>query len=44
MAVDEGERAIKSHQHTYGFFIAMMKWGAILSVITGLIVIFIIRA
>ena len=44
MAADESERAIRSHQHTYGFFIGLMKWGAILSVITGLIVIFIIRA
>lgn len=44
MAADESERAIRSHQNTYGFFIGLMKWGAILSVITGLIVIFIIRA
>jgi hypothetical protein len=41
---DEGDRAVKSHENTYGFFIVLMKWGAILSVITALIVIFIIRA
>ena len=44
MASDEAERAIRSHRHTYHFFIGLMKWGAILSVITALAVILIIRA
>ena len=43
MAADEAERAIHSHQHTYHFFIGLMKYGAIVSVITALIVILVIR-
>ena len=38
------DREVKAHRSSYGLFVALMKWGAILSVITGLIVIFIIRA
>jgi hypothetical protein len=42
MAADEAERALRSHQNTYHAFIGLMKYGAILSVITALVVIFII--
>ena len=42
MAADEADRAMRSHQNTYHAFTGLMKWGAILSVITALIVIFII--
>ncbi|MFN3389016.1 MAG: aa3-type cytochrome c oxidase subunit IV [Allosphingosinicella sp.] len=43
MAADldlEKERA--SHEKGYSLFIALMKWGAILSFITAMIVVFII--
>ena len=43
MASDEAERAIRSHRHTYQFFVGLMKYGAIISVVTALIVILIIR-
>ena len=43
MASDEAERAIRSHRHTYHFFIGLMKYGAIISVLTALIVVLIIR-
>ena len=43
MAADEAERAIRSHRHTYHFFIGLMKYGAIISVITALVVILVIR-
>ena len=43
MAADEAERAIRSHRHTYHFFTGLMKYGAIIAVVTGLIVILIIR-
>ena len=42
MASDEAERAIRSH-HTYHFFIGLMKYGAIISVVTALIVMLVIR-
>ena len=42
MAADEAERAVRSHRHSYERFIGLMKWGAIVSVVTALIVIFII--
>jgi hypothetical protein len=44
MAIDEAERAVRSHRHTYHLFIGLMKYGAIISVVTALLVIFIIRA
>ena len=43
MASDEAERAIRSHRHTYHFFTGLMKYGAIISVLTALIVMLIIR-
>ena len=43
MASDEAERANRSHRHTYAFFIGLMKYGAIISVVTALIVILVIR-
>ena len=43
MASDEAERAIRSHRHTYHFFVGLMKYGAIISVLTALIVVLIIR-
>ncbi len=42
MAADESERALRSHQTTYHAFIGLMKYGAIISVVTALAVIFII--
>ena len=42
MAADEVERAIRSHRHSYERFTGLMKWGAIVSFVTGLIVVFII--
>lgn len=42
MAADEAERAVRSHQHSYQRFAALMKWGAIISFLTALLVIFII--
>ena len=42
MATDEGTKEIRAHQTSYHRFTAMMKWGTILSLITGLIVILII--
>ena len=39
----EGEaKDLKAHERSYGRFIFMMKWGTILSLITGFIVILII--
>ena len=43
MAADEAERAIRSHRHTYHFFINLMKYGAMISVVTAILVILIIR-
>ena len=43
MAADEGERVVRSHANSYGLFVAIMKWGAALSLLTALLVIFIIR-
>ncbi len=42
MATDEATREIRAHQSSYGRFLFMMKWGTILSLFTGLIVILII--
>ena len=36
------EHDTRSHRETYGGFTVLMKWGTILSFITGMIVIFII--
>lgn len=43
MAADEADRAVRSHQSSYNLFIGLMKYGAIISIITALIVILIIR-
>ena len=43
MAADEAERAIRSHRHTYHFFINLMKYGAMISVVTAILVMLIIR-
>ena len=43
MAADEAERAVRSHRNSYGLFTGLMKWGAIIALLTALLVIFIIR-
>ena len=43
MAANESERAVRAHRSSYGLFIALMKWGAIISLVLGLIVILLIR-
>jgi hypothetical protein len=42
MASDEATREIRAHEGSYRRFTFMMKWGTILSLITGFIVILII--
>lgn len=42
MAVDGETREYRAHESSYGRFLFMMKWGAIMSLVTGLIVILII--
>lgn len=43
MATDaDARKELKAHERSYDRFIAMMKWGTILSLITGAIVIYII--
>lgn len=42
MAADETERAVRSHRNSYGLFTGIMKWGAIISFVSAMIVIFII--
>jgi hypothetical protein len=42
-AEGEANKDFRTHQGTYASFIALMKWGAILSVIVALIVILVIR-
>jgi hypothetical protein len=44
MAADEAERAMRAHQGTYGLFIGLMKYGAIVSFITAIIVVLIISS
>lgn len=43
MVADEGEKAVRAHRSSYNLFIALMKYGAIISIVTALIVILIIR-
>ena len=38
----ELEREVRTHRNTYSFFIGLMKYGAIISVLVGLLVILII--
>ena len=42
MASDDTAKEIRAHEGSYHRFTFMMKWGTILSLITGLIVILII--
>jgi Bacterial aa3 type cytochrome c oxidase subunit IV len=42
MAADEATKELKAHESSYLRFITMMKWGTVLSLITGFIVILII--
>ena len=43
MAADgEATKELRAHESSYGRFLFMMKWGTILSLITGFIVILII--
>ena len=42
MAADEATKEIRAHVNSYTRFLFMMKWGTILSLITGFIVILII--
>jgi len=41
-APGDTQKEMRAHEGTYSLFIGLMKWGAILSVVTALIVIFII--
>lgn len=43
-AEGEIDREVRRHHNSYSLFIGLMKWGAILSAITALIVVFIISA
>lgn len=38
----DARKELKAHERSYDRFIGMMKWGTILSVLTGAIVIYII--
>ncbi len=38
----EVEREVRTHRNTYSFFTSLMKYGAIVSVLVALMVIFII--
>ena len=42
MAVEGEAKEFRAHESSYGRFLVMMKWGTILSLITGFIVILII--
>jgi len=43
MATDgEAPKDMRAHESSYGLFVSMMKWGTLLAVITGAIVIFVI--
>jgi hypothetical protein len=42
MASDETAKDFRAHENSYHRFLFMMKWGTILSVITGFLVILII--
>jgi Bacterial aa3 type cytochrome c oxidase subunit IV len=45
MAADgDATKDLKAHQGTYAGFAALMKWGAIIAVITGFFVIYVIHA
>jgi hypothetical protein len=40
---DDSERALKVHESTYNSFTALMKWGAIICLIIGFLIILVIR-
>ncbi len=42
MATDQATKEIRAHENSYRRFTFMMKWGTIISLITGLLVILII--
>jgi len=42
MAANDLERMDRSHQGTYGFFVSLMKYGAIVSFVVAMFVILII--
>jgi hypothetical protein len=42
MATDDATKEIRAHEGSYQRFLFMMKWGTILSLLTGLMVILII--
>lgn len=42
MAADGDAKDMRAHEKSYARFIFMMKWGTVLSLITGLLVILII--
>ena len=43
MAADETKLADRAHRNTYSLFTGLMKYGAIISALTAIIVILIIR-
>ena len=42
MAADGDAKDMRAHEKSYARFIFMMKWGTVLSLVTGLLVILII--
>lgn len=42
MATDDAAKEMRAHEGSYHRFLFMMKWGTVLSLITGLLVILII--
>jgi hypothetical protein len=44
MAADGDATDFKAHEKSYARFIAMMKWGTILSALTGIVVVLIIAS
>lgn len=44
MAADEAERSVRSHRNSYGMFTGLMKWGAIISFVLAMLVVFIISS
>lgn len=42
MATDEATKEFRTHEASYARFITMMKWGTILSALTGFLVVLII--
>ncbi len=42
MATDQSAKEMRAHEGSYRRFLFMMKWGTILSLITGFIVILVI--